>query len=74
MMTRQGKKDEFLCGVLAALGFVYDAGEETTAEAIVSATGPYALLRVAKENEDIFLPNVRKTIYFLRGRRAVVNR
>jgi hypothetical protein len=60
-MTYQSK-DEFLCGVLIALGFVYEEGQATLAERIVAATGPYALLRVAKKNEDISLPNLRKTI------------
>ncbi len=66
-MTRA---DEFLCGVLAALGCVYDADEETLAEEIVYETGASALFRVAKVNEDYFLPNLRKTIKFLRERKA----
>jgi hypothetical protein len=55
----------FLCGVLLALGHVYSVDDETVAEAIVSDVGKYALLRVAKKNEDCYLPNLRKTIRFL---------
>jgi hypothetical protein len=67
-MNRQ-QKEAFMCGILAALGFIYAADEETTAEEIVSASGPYALLRVARKNEDCYLPNLRKTIRFLRESR-----
>lgn len=66
------KKDEFLCGVLSALGCVYDLGQETVAEDIVKAVGASGLLRVAKVNEDIFLPDLRKTINFLTSQRRRV--
>jgi len=55
-------KDDFFCGVLAALGVVYSADEETTAEEIVRMAGGYSLLRVAKKNQDCYLPNLRKTV------------
>ena len=56
------RTEAFMCGVLAALGVVYDYDEETVAEDIVKAVGASGLLRVARANEDIFLPNLRKTI------------
>lgn len=57
--------DWFLLGVLCALGHLYAHGEDTLAEEIIYATGKYALLRVAKKNEDLYLPNLRKSIRYL---------
>ncbi len=68
MTAKTANKDEFICGVLSTLGFVYAAGEETIAEEIVSSSHPYTLLRVARREEDIYLPNLRKTIRFLKQR------
>jgi hypothetical protein len=68
--TRSAKKardDAFLLGVLVALGCVYAADEETTAQEIVSAVGAASLVRVAKAEDDPYLPNLRKTIRFLRS-------
>lgn len=65
-MSNYRGKDQFLCGVLAALGCVYAADEETIAEEIVNTIGASALLRVARANEDCFLPNLRETIRFLK--------
>ena len=59
-MTHQ-IKDDFLCGVMAALGQIYECGQETIAEELVKATGAVDLLRVARANDDIYLPNLRKT-------------
>ena len=67
-MTHQ-IKDDFLCGVMAALGHIYEVGQETIAEEIVSAAGAAGLLRVANANDDIYLPNLRKTVNELRRRR-----
>ena len=58
--------DDFSCGVMVALGFIYDADQETLAGEIVSAIGASELLKVAKANDDIFLPNLRKTVNSLR--------
>ena len=63
------ERDSYLKGVLAGLGFVYAADAETLAEEIVSAVGPYALLRIAEINEDCYLPNLRRTIRFLERRK-----
>jgi hypothetical protein len=64
-------KNEWLLGVLIALGCVYEAGAETIAEDIIKLVGPVGLLRVAKKEQDLYLPNLRKTIRFLKGREEV---
>jgi hypothetical protein len=62
-MTYQKRKmfDAFLSGVLVSLEIVYAGGQETCAEEIVEAVGPYALLRVAKKEEDPCLCDLRRT-------------
>ena len=67
-------KDWFLCGVLAALGCVYAADGETLAEEIVRAVGATSLLRVARKNEDVYLPNLRHTTRMLRERADILAR
>ena len=61
------KDEDFYCGVLVALGCVYSCGAEGAAEEIVQTCGATKLLQVAKKNEDLYLPNLRHTISFLRG-------
>ncbi len=64
-------RDEFLNGALIALGEVYAVDEESVAESIVKLIGPYALLRIAQNNEDAFLPNLRHTIRYLNEQKKV---
>ena len=66
-------KDDFLCGMMAALGHIYEFGQETIAEEVVKAAGTAGLLRVAKANDDIFLPDLRKTVNTLRSRRRTAS-
>ena len=54
--------DEFYSGGLLALGYVWMYGKESVAETIVRDVGPYALLRVAKKSEDIYLSKLRRTV------------
>lgn len=61
--------DQFYSGVLVALGCVYFADEETLAEEIVGTVGEKELLRVAVAEEDCYLPNLKRTIAFLKSRR-----
>ena len=63
-------RDSFLLGVLIALGEIYAAGEETTAEAILRALGPKdtnRMVLVAHREEDMSLPNLRATVRFLKA-------
>lgn len=60
--------NDFYSGVLAALGVVYLQDAETLAEEIVGTVGAKELLRVAKRNEDPWLPNLKATIRFLKDR------
>jgi len=60
--------DSFLSGVLVALGCAYHAGHETLAEEIVQTCGAEDLLRVAKREADIYLPELRCTVAFLKRR------
>ena len=62
----------FYSGVLAALAIVYAAGEETTAEEIVRAVGSARLLSVAKQEDDMCLKDLRKTVRFLSSRRPAL--
>lgn len=59
------ERDLRLSGVLIALAFVWQAGAETLAEEIVGDVGAKDLLRVAKNEQDCYLPQLRKTIAFL---------
>lgn len=66
-MARKRYNDEFINGVLIALGCIYQHDAETLAEEIVTLIGASSLLRVAKANDDVYLPNLRKTIRFLKS-------
>jgi hypothetical protein len=63
--------DDFYCGVMAALGVIYQAGEETLAEEIVAAVGASSLLRVAKREDDVWLPDLKATVRFLARRKTL---
>ena len=67
-MARKRYNDEFINGILVALGVVYIHDAETLAEEIITLVGASALLRVAKDNDDVYLPNLRKTVRFLKER------
>ncbi len=62
--------DARLSGVLIALSHIYGADEEALAEEIIRAVGERELLKVAIAEEDYCLPQVRRTIRFLRARGA----
>ena len=69
-MSRAEKKaltDHFFLGVLVALGCVYAQDAEVCAEEIVWTVGAASLLRVAKAEDDMCLPDLLKTIRFLRS-------
>jgi len=61
--------DAFSAGVLAALGVVYDAGEDSLAEEIVYACGARETLRVAKAQGDPYLPSIKRTVKELSRRK-----
>ena len=64
-MNKQ-ETESFYCGVLVALGCVCMAGEDSLAEEIIKTVGsPYRLLRIARENEDPWLPELRQSIRYL---------
>lgn len=63
-------RDDFYCGVMAALAIVFDAGEETLAEEIVRSVGTLNLLRVAKREDDPWLKNLRATARELKRRES----
>lgn len=63
---RKDRADAVLSGVLIALGCVYLFGAEGAAEEIVGTVGADELLRVAKAEEDCYLPQLENTISFLR--------
>lgn len=61
--------DGFYAGVMAALGVVYAHDDETVAEEILKECDVNHLLRVAMKNDDPYLPNLKATMKFLKGRR-----
>lgn len=61
------ERDDLLCGgALIAISCL--RGEDTYIEEIVSTMGPAAMLRVAKKNDDMVLPDVRKAVRDIRSR------
>lgn len=69
-MTRHEKKlsdDSFYAGVLVSLQCVYVMGDEGSAEEIVRTVGHAPLLRIAKQEQDISLKDLRKTVRYLRS-------
>jgi len=75
-LTAQEKieRDLRLSGVLIALGIIYYSDAESLAEEIVGTVGATDLLRVAIAENDTYLPNLRKTIQFLKPSRRKLNR
>ncbi len=69
-MTKKRELDDaVLSGVLIALGVVYTNENDPTAtlaQEIVGTVGAAGLLRVAKKEEDCYLPQLRKTVRSLR--------
>jgi hypothetical protein len=59
---------DFYMGILVSLAVIYAAGAETVAEELVREVGPKELLAIAKAEDDIALPDLRKTIRFLASR------
>lgn len=59
---------DFHMGVLVSLAVIYANGQEVVAEELVNAVGPKELLRLAKKENDIALPALRKTVSFFRSR------
>lgn len=68
------KKDAVYSGVLIALANVYEADVETLAEEIVGTVGASELVRVATAEEDYILPQLKKTIAFLKSRTSVIRK
>jgi hypothetical protein len=60
--------DAFWSGYLAAMGVVYNFERDATTtllkELVINGDSK-ALLRVAKKNEDCFLPMLRKTVRWI---------
>lgn len=61
------RDDDVTTGILIALGIVYYCDAENAAEEIVKACDWEKLLRAAKREEDCYLPNLRRTIAFLKS-------
>lgn len=63
----------FHSGVMAALAVVYQADQETLAEEIVGLCDEAELLKVARAEDDPWLPNLRRTVRVLRhSRKAII--
>lgn len=60
---------DFHAGVLSALAVIYQHGEDTIAEEIVWACGAAELLRCAKDNDDPWLPDLKRTIRHLQEKK-----
>jgi len=70
MSARKG--DDVFSGVLIALGIVYSMDSDPTAtlaQEIVGACSPRDLLRVAKAENDCYLPLLRRTVRSLEKRK-----
>jgi hypothetical protein len=72
-LTQQQRNDAVHSGVLMVLGVVYNFEPDPTATLTQEIVGSFSsadLLRVAKQEQDCYLPLLRKTIKSLRRPRS----
>ena len=73
ILGQREREDAIFSGVLIALGIVFNCDPDPTAtlaQEIVGTVGSANLLRVAKQEDDCYLPQLRATVRSLRPARS----